>query len=126
MPMRPAGRRLVRTAAVGGMAYMAGSHVANKSAQQRELDAAQDAQIADLQQQQMAAMPPAQPAPAWTPAPAMPPPQPAPAWTPPPASAAAPARDPMEALRQLGELKAAGVVTDAEFETKKAQLLQQI
>jgi len=35
-------------------------------------------------------------------------------------------RDPIEALKQLGELKAAGVLTDEEFEAKKAELLQQI
>jgi hypothetical protein len=32
----------------------------------------------------------------------------------------------MEALKQLGELKAAGVITDEEFAAKKAQLLTQI
>jgi hypothetical protein len=29
-------------------------------------------------------------------------------------------------LKQLGELKAAGVLTDEEFEAKKAELLKQI
>ncbi|MGH2505623.1 MAG: SHOCT domain-containing protein [Ktedonobacterales bacterium] len=32
----------------------------------------------------------------------------------------------MEALKQLGELKTAGVITDEEFAAKKAQLLSQI
>jgi membrane protease subunit (stomatin/prohibitin family) len=32
----------------------------------------------------------------------------------------------METLKQLGELKAAGVLTDAEFETKKAELLAKL
>jgi hypothetical protein len=41
-----------------------------------------------------------------------------------PTTAAAP--DPLDALKRLGELKAAGVITDAEFEAKKAQLLSQI
>jgi hypothetical protein len=104
---RRVGRPLLRTAVVGGAAYMAGSAVANRSAAQRQQDTAQDAQIAQLQEQ--AAMSqqtdmrrPETP----TPAPA--------------------ARDPMEQLRQLGELKAAGVLTDAEFEVKKAELLRQI
>lgn len=41
-----------------------------------------------------------------------------------PAPAAAPAPDPLEQLKQLGELKASGVLTDAEFEAQKAKILQ--
>jgi len=37
--------------------------------------------------------------------------------------AAAPAADPLEQLKQLGELKASGVLTDAEFEAQKAKIL---
>jgi hypothetical protein len=49
----------------------------------------------------------------------------------PAAAAAAPvaapaADDPLERLNKLGELRAAGVLTDAEFEQKKAELLAQI
>jgi hypothetical protein len=40
-----------------------------------------------------------------------------------PAAAAAPAPDPLEQLKQLGELKASGVLTDAEFEAQKAKIL---
>jgi hypothetical protein len=40
-----------------------------------------------------------------------------------PAAAAAPAVDPLEQLKQLGELKASGVLTDAEFEAQKAKIL---
>jgi len=40
-----------------------------------------------------------------------------------PAPAAAPATDPLEELKKLGELKAAGVLTDAEFEAQKAKIL---
>jgi hypothetical protein len=43
-------------------------------------------------------------------------PEPAPA-------AAAPAVDPLDQLKQLGELKASGVLTDAEFEAQKAKIL---
>jgi hypothetical protein len=39
------------------------------------------------------------------------------------APAAAPAADPLEQLKQLGELKASGVLTDAEFEAQKAKIL---
>ena len=41
-----------------------------------------------------------------------------------PAPAAAPAADPLEQLKQLGELKASGVLTDAEFQAQKAKILQ--
>ena len=39
-------------------------------------------------------------------------------------AAAAPAMDPLDQLKQLGELKASGVLTDAEFEAQKAKILQ--
>ena len=44
---------------------------------------------------------------------------------PPPAAApaAAAAPDPLDQLQKLGELKAAGVLTDAEFEAQKAKIL---
>jgi hypothetical protein len=45
---------------------------------------------------------------------------------PPPAAAPAPAAaqpDPLEQLKQLGELKASGVLTEAEFEAQKAKIL---
>jgi hypothetical protein len=44
---------------------------------------------------------------------------------PPPAApaAAAPATDPIEQLKQLGELHAQGVLTDEEFAAQKAKLL---
>jgi hypothetical protein len=34
-----------------------------------------------------------------------------------------PAADPMEQLEKLGELKAKGILTDAEFEAQKAKIL---
>lgn len=37
--------------------------------------------------------------------------------------APAAAADPLDQLKQLGELKAAGVLTDAEFEAQKAEVL---
>jgi hypothetical protein len=36
---------------------------------------------------------------------------------------AAPAADPLERLKTLGELKASGVLTEAEFEAQKAKIL---
>jgi Short C-terminal domain len=47
-------------------------------------------------------------------------------YAPEPAAAPAPAApppDPLEQLKQLGELKAQGVLTEAEFETQKARIL---
>jgi hypothetical protein len=42
------------------------------------------------------------------------------------APAPAPAADPLDRLKKLSELRAAGVLTDAEFEEKKAQILEQL
>jgi hypothetical protein len=45
------------------------------------------------------------------------------------AAAVAPAPaapDPSERLRKLGELRTAGLLTDAEFEAKKAEILAEI
>ncbi len=58
-------------------------------------------------------------------APAVPGAAPAPAATPAPAAPAAPSgTDAMlEQLRQLGELRAAGILTDAEFEAQKQRVL---
>ena len=40
-----------------------------------------------------------------------------------PVAAARPASDPLEQLKQLGELRAQGVLTEAEFEAQKAKIL---
>ena len=48
-------------------------------------------------------------------------PEPAPGYPEP--APAAPAADPIEQLRQLGELHAQGVLTDEEFAAQKAKLL---
>ena len=49
--------------------------------------------------------------------------QDAPAYQPVPAAGPAAASDPIEQLRQLGELHAQGVLTDEEFAAQKAKLL---
>lgn len=41
----------------------------------------------------------------------------------PPPPPAAPAPDPIEQLKQLGELRDSGVLTEAEFEAQKAKIL---
>ena len=121
---RVIGRRIVRTAAVGGVAYAAGHHMATKSAEQQQMDAQQNAQISDLQQQQDTQQQAAQPV---YQQPAPPPPvyqQPAP---PPPAAAPAPSTGLTDGsiaqLKQLGELHESGVLTDAEFEAAKQKIL---
>jgi hypothetical protein len=52
---------------------------------------------------------------------------PEPQYAPEPAAAPAPLdpNDKMEALERLGSLKAQGILTDAEFEQQKAQILAQ-
>lgn len=101
---------------------MAGSSMAKKSAAQQQAEAEQNAQIAELQQQQATTAAGAQYQ--------APPTYAQPTYAPPPApeqvAAPAGAQDPIAMLKQLGELKAAGIVTDAEFEAKKAELLRQI
>jgi hypothetical protein len=95
----------MRAAMVGGAAYATGKHAQRRS--QHEYD--QDAQLAEMQQQQgyEQAPPPMQAAP--------PPP-------PPPAPVAA--RDPIAQLKDLKELLDAGVLTQAEFDGQKQKILQ--
>jgi dethiobiotin synthetase len=104
-------RPLLRTAAVGGVAYAAGSHMASKSAEQAQMEAQQNAQIADLQQQQAAAAPPVYQQPVAPPA----------AAAPEPSSNMEP--DTLEQLKRLGELRDSKVLTEAEFEAAKQKIL---
>ncbi len=96
-------RPLLRAAAVGGGAYLAGKHVARQQTEQEYLDSDQDARISTLEQQQTAAQAPA-------------PPPPAPA-----AGTAGPSL--AEQLSQLNELHQQGALTDEEFAAAKAGLL---
>ncbi len=111
-------RPLLRTAAVGGVAYAAGSHMASKSAEQSQMEAQQNAQIADLQQQ-AAAAPPVAAAPA--------PPVYQQPVAPPAAAAPEPSSnmetDTLEQLKRLGELRDSKVLTEAEFEAAKQKIL---
>jgi hypothetical protein len=124
-------RPLLRTAAVGGVAYAAGSHAARKSAEQAQMDAQQNAQIADLQQQQAAA-PPVYQQPVAPPAyqqPVAPPVYQQPA-APPADAAPEPSSniepDTLEQLKRLGELRDSKVLTDAEFEAAKQKILSNL
>jgi Short C-terminal domain len=96
-------RPLMRAAVVGGGAYMAGKHMANKQADQAAYEAEQDDRISQLEQQQ-------QPPPQYQ--------QPPPQQAPPPA-----ASSPMiDQLNQLAELHQQGVLSDDEFAAAKAKL----
>jgi Short C-terminal domain len=92
-------RPLLRAAAVGGTAYVAGKRVARNSADRQQSEAEQNQRIDDLEQQQ---------------APAAPAPDPQ-------APAAAPSM--ADQLNQLATLHGQGVLTDDEFAAAKAKLL---
>jgi Short C-terminal domain len=90
-----------------GAAMLGGTYLAGRASQRssyREHD--QDARLEQLESQQQ---PPAPPPPAATPAP--------------PAPSAAAAPSVADQLKQLGDLKASGVLSDDEFEAAKHKLL---
>ncbi len=95
-------RPLLRAAAVGGTAYVAGRHMANKSAAQAQREDEQNERISDLEQQQ------------------------APAPQAPAAGPEVPAAAPESMLDQLNQLTALhqqGALTDEEFSAAKGKLL---
>jgi hypothetical protein len=93
-------RPVLRAAAVGGGAYVAGK----KRQQAREREAEQEARLGDLEaQQQSAAGAPAQPAPV--------------------AVAGGMSPDAIERLKELGQLRDQGILTEEEFAVQKARLL---
>jgi multidrug resistance efflux pump len=95
-------RPLMRAAMVGGGAYVAGKHVANKQAESAD----QEQRIADLEAQQAAQQAPVAAAPAAA------------------APAAAPAGDDLTSqLVDLKNLMDQGVLSPEEFQQAKAKLL---
>jgi outer membrane murein-binding lipoprotein Lpp len=92
-------RPLLRAAAVGGTAYVAGRSLGRRSEQQAQAEDDQNARIGDLEQQQAA---PAAPAAA-------------------PPAAAGPSL--LDQLNQLTTLHQQGALTDDEFTAAKAKLL---
>ena len=96
-------RPLLRAAAVGGGAYMAGKHVARRQGEQAQQDAYQDQRIGDLEQQQSYPPPPQQQAP-------------------PPPAAPSQSSAMLDQLNQLAALHQQGVLTDDEFSAAKAKL----
>jgi putative oligomerization/nucleic acid binding protein len=118
-------RPLLRAAAVGGTAYVAGKHMANKQADQQYQDEDQEARISALEQQQQAPGYGQPPPPGYGPPPpgyGQPPP---PGYGPPPPAEPAPAAGPSIAdqLNQLVELHNQGALTDEEFAAAKASVL---
>jgi Short C-terminal domain len=99
-------RPLLRAAAVGGGAYLAGKHVANKQANQQAAEDEQNARLDSMEQQQSGY--------------GSYPPQAAPPPVAPP-----PAAEPsmMDQLSQLADLHKQGVLTDEEFAAAKAKLI---
>jgi len=93
-------RGVVRTAAVAGTATAVSNRVSRRQAQR--WGAQDEPQEAPPQQY---AAPPQQYA------------------APPQQDAAPPAEDPLDQLKQLGELKQQGILTDAEFQQQKAKIL---
>ncbi|MGV9744777.1 SHOCT domain-containing protein [Rhodococcus zopfii] len=89
-------RGVARTAVIAGTA----TSVSNRVSRRQGRRWAQQDQEQHTQAQQQAAPPP-----------------------PPPAPPASGGVDRLEALKQLGELKTQGVLTDAEFEAEKARIL---
>ena len=102
-------RPLLRAAAVGGTAYVAGRHMANKQAEQQYTDEDQEARLSALEQQQAAGY-------------GQPPP---PGYGQSPPAEPGPAAGPSIAdqLNQLVELHNQGALTDEEFATAKASVL---
>jgi hypothetical protein len=88
-------RPLLRAAAVGGTAYMAGKHMARNQADQQNMNASQDQRISDLEQQQ--------------------------ASVPAPRAAAAPSMT--DQLSQIADLHKQGLLSDDEFAAAKAKIL---
>jgi hypothetical protein len=119
-------RPLLRAAAVGGGAYIAGKHMANKANDQAAYEAQQDQRISDLEaqqappDQQYQQAPPDQQYQQAPPQYQQPPPQYQQA--PPPAAPAA-APSVYDQLSQLATLHDQGALTDDEFTAAKAKLL---
>jgi type II secretory pathway pseudopilin PulG len=107
-------RGVARTAVIAGTATAVSNNVSRRQSgrwAQREQQAQANAYAQQQYQQAQQAQQYQQPPP--------PPPPPAPA----PAAAAAPGVDLVAELSKLADLKAAGVLSDAEFQAAKAKLL---
>jgi putative oligomerization/nucleic acid binding protein len=97
-------RPLLRAAVVGGGAYMAGKHMANKANDQAAYEAQQDDRISSLEQQQGQG-------------------QYAPPQQAPPPTAPSGGSSVADQLQQIATLHQQGVLNDDEFAAAKAKIL---
>jgi outer membrane murein-binding lipoprotein Lpp len=104
-------RPLLRAAVVGGGAYVAGKHMANKANEQAANEANQNQRIDQLEQQQPQYQDQQQ---------YSPPPQ---QQAPPPDAAPAAGPSMADQLQQIAALHQQGVLSDDEFAAAKAKLL---
>jgi hypothetical protein len=96
-------RGVARTAVVAGTATAVSNRVSRRQANRWSAQEEQQYQAQQYQQQQYA--------------------QQQQQYAPPPPPAAAPATDTVTQLKELADLKAQGILTDAEFEAQKAKIL---
>jgi Short C-terminal domain len=111
-------RPLLRAAVVGGGAYVAGKHMANKANDQAAYEASQDDRISQLEQQQGQQGPPPdqygqqqQNAPQQQ------------QYAPPPQQAPSAGSSVADQLQQIAGLHQQGVLSDDEFAAAKAKIL---
>ena len=95
---------LMRAAVVGGGAYMAGKHMANKANEQAAQDDYQNQRLDQVEQQQQYAPPPQQ--------------------APPPDAAPAAGPSVADQLQQIAGLHQQGVLSDDEFAAAKAKIAE--
>jgi hypothetical protein len=104
-------RPLLRAAAVGGTAYVAGKHMERNAQERADAEAEQNQRLADLEAQQGYQQPPPQYQ------------QPPPQYQQPPAAPPAAGPSMLDQLNQLTTLHEQGALTDEEFAAAKAKLL---
>jgi len=97
-------RPLLRAAAVGGTAYVAGKHMERNAQERADAEAEQNQRLADLEAQQGYQQPPPQ-------------------YQQPPAAPPAAGPSMLDQLNQLTTLHEQGALTDDEFAAAKAKLL---
>ena len=97
-------RPLLRAAAVGGTAYVAGKHMERNAQERADAEAEQNQRLADLEAQQGYQQPPPQ-------------------YQQPPAAPPAAGPSMLDQLNQLTTLHEQGALTDEEFAAAKAKLL---
>jgi Short C-terminal domain len=106
-------RPLLRAAVVGGGAYVAGKHMANKANDQAAYEASQDDRISQLEQQQQGPPPDQYGQQQYAP----------PQQQAPPPAAPAGGTSVADQLQQIAGLHQQGVLSDDEFAAAKAKIL---